>query len=724
MAQSSYLEGLTYKSGMQDSVRETKGGIPLYGGEPYAFEEWKLRVMTKFNAVSKEADEKQKSFKLGELGARILDGLSADALRIAMDMGSDALTKPDGVPVLVDKVEKSIMGQREDEARELHRIGARLGGPISRQPGERMINYTQRRRRWYQRIMILDSKTVISEILKSDYLLMNAGLSGDQEVFVKTAVGREFTYDSVEAELTRLYGRVHESEHRSRDRATESKSSGQFGYKASTQNRRFTDSRRHGGNHSSKGFRPRHTRHEPNKHRAYVAEADSDDESIDDRNEPSSSEEGHLQEEATSQEPPHEQEYLDAEDKIEQEICAAFVAVGLDLENKDVAQQASDCVHDEIHAYYSREEARNRGVPVSKSIHQFRPRLELTLQQRKDNVAKAKKNSKCNSCHKFGHWAGDPECENHKKQSGHQSSGHSGHHKGQSQSSQSSRPPQKKPPSGGGHRYGMMSVTLQSSSDSDSGDLKCHGNEPELKSCLKPPNPEPRLESTTLRWVPSEGNAADPASRGRDSAAISGVTAFCFMCKPYRWRKEGVAHCTSCQRLTCEKHLQVDGTCLGCAVIKPAYAEPMTCPKVDPSAGVPAGFGIALTMQETSPRVQELVDFCEAKAMKETTVTIQDEQPSLTAASCSKHVAIAESQDGQPSPTATSCRRHVVIAESSPEESQDGTAESSPEESQDGMSSADSSSQGEEDTVPGGAMAFMAKEDDKDMEEDLASIDR
>ena len=60
MAQSSYLEGLTYKSGTQENVRETKGGIPMYSGEPYAFEEWKLRVMTKFNAVSKEADEKQK----------------------------------------------------------------------------------------------------------------------------------------------------------------------------------------------------------------------------------------------------------------------------------------------------------------------------------------------------------------------------------------------------------------------------------------------------------------------------------------------------------------------------------------------------------------------------------------------------------------------------------------------------------------------------------------
>ena len=54
MAQSSYLEGLTYKSGTNENVRETKGGIPLYGGELYAFEEWKLRVMTKFNAARRQ----------------------------------------------------------------------------------------------------------------------------------------------------------------------------------------------------------------------------------------------------------------------------------------------------------------------------------------------------------------------------------------------------------------------------------------------------------------------------------------------------------------------------------------------------------------------------------------------------------------------------------------------------------------------------------------------
>ena len=670
MAQSSYLEGLTYKSGTQDNVRETKGGIPLYSGEPYAFEKWKLRVMTKFNAVSQEADEKQKSFKLGELGAKILDGLSADALRIAMDMGSEALTKPDGVPVLVDKVEKSIMGQREDEARELHRIGARLGGPISRQAGERMTNYTQRRRRWYQRIQILDSKTVISENLKSDYLLMNAGLSGDQEVFVKTAVGRDFTYDAVEAELVRLYGRIHEREHRSRDRATDRSS--QYGYKANTASRRFTDSRRHGGNHSSKGFRPKHTRHEPNHHRAYMAEADSDDASITDQNESSSSEEEHQKQEAISPEPHHENEYLDAEDKIEQDVCSAFVAVGLDLDNKEIAQQAADCVHDEIHAYYSREEARNRGVPVSKNIHQFRPRgLELTLQQRRDNVAKAKKNSKCNSCHKYGHWAGDPECENHKgKQSGQQGHGHHVQHK-----SQSSRPPQKKP--SGGHRYGMMSVTLPSSSDSDSSDLKCQEKEPELKSCLKSPTPEPEHDTIAFRWVPSEGNTADPASRG-DTRAI-----MCFMCKPYRWRKEGVAYCTSCHRMTCEKHLQVDGTCIGCAVIKPALAEL----QAGPSAGTPAGFGIATT---SSPRVQDLVNYYDAQTVANT---------------CKSHEKESTFHDEQPSPSAASCRKYVVIAESS-----------SVDESQDGVSSSQ-----DEDTVQDDSFAFMAKEDDAGMDEDLAS---
>ena len=163
MAQSSYLEGLTYHHGMHDGVRETKGGIPLYGGEPYAFEEWKLRVMTKYNAAKHESDEKIQNLKLGELGAKVLEGLSSDALRIAMDLGPEKMTKPDGVPVLVDKVENSIMGQREDEARELHRIGAKMGGPISRQASERMVNYTQRRRRWYQRIQLLDPKIIVPD---------------------------------------------------------------------------------------------------------------------------------------------------------------------------------------------------------------------------------------------------------------------------------------------------------------------------------------------------------------------------------------------------------------------------------------------------------------------------------------------------------------------------------------------------------------------------------
>ena len=46
LAQSSYLEGLTYRAGAHEGVKETKGGIPLYSGKPYAFEEWKLRAMT------------------------------------------------------------------------------------------------------------------------------------------------------------------------------------------------------------------------------------------------------------------------------------------------------------------------------------------------------------------------------------------------------------------------------------------------------------------------------------------------------------------------------------------------------------------------------------------------------------------------------------------------------------------------------------------------------
>ena len=75
----------------------------------------------------------------------------------------------------------------------------------------------------------------------------------------------------------------------------------------------------------------------------------------------------------------------------------------------------AECIHNEFTAFVAREQAHSRGVPLQRSIRSFRPPpSELTLQQRRDKIAIAKKNSTCRNCHKPGHWAAEcPEKKHH-----------------------------------------------------------------------------------------------------------------------------------------------------------------------------------------------------------------------------------------------------------------------------------------------------------------------
>ena len=83
---------------------------------------------------------------------------------------------------------------------------------------------------------------------------------------------------------------------------------------------------------------------------------------------------------------------------------------GVDLEDPEVAEEVSTCVHDELYGFYSRENAIAKGVPVQRRIHSFRPKSELSIDERKRNVEKAKANSHCRTCGRKAHWAGDPAC--------------------------------------------------------------------------------------------------------------------------------------------------------------------------------------------------------------------------------------------------------------------------------------------------------------------------
>ena len=98
------------------------------------------------------------------------------------------------------------------------------------------------------------------------------------------------------------------------------------------------------------------------------------------------------------------------EDQIEHDVVACFISSGCDLNDKEVAEEISNCVHDELFSSYSRDKAKSMGVPVQNKIHNFRPfKSELTIEDRKSAIAKAKANSTCRACGQVGHWAGNPE---------------------------------------------------------------------------------------------------------------------------------------------------------------------------------------------------------------------------------------------------------------------------------------------------------------------------
>ena len=75
-----------------------------------------------------------------------MEALEGDALRIAIEIGHDALHEPAGVELLLEKLEAAIpLGDRQDDTLDLFHLGGRKTGPLSRQKGESMVSYIARR---------------------------------------------------------------------------------------------------------------------------------------------------------------------------------------------------------------------------------------------------------------------------------------------------------------------------------------------------------------------------------------------------------------------------------------------------------------------------------------------------------------------------------------------------------------------------------------------------
>ena len=108
---------------------------------------------------------------------KILEGLRGDAFLLARDVGLDALTSEEGLEDLLQKMKAFVFPRANEEAKELFRAGQKHGGPLSRQAGESMLSYTNRRKRWWSALQELDSTMMLSNSLRAELLLELSGLS-------------------------------------------------------------------------------------------------------------------------------------------------------------------------------------------------------------------------------------------------------------------------------------------------------------------------------------------------------------------------------------------------------------------------------------------------------------------------------------------------------------------------------------------------------------------
>jgi hypothetical protein len=191
---------LFYPNRSEQETDLTKAGFLIYGGSIKDFHEWEFRSLTRVRATKE--DERW------QLGAKFLDSLHGGAYTLAEDLGSQALVQPDAIEKIAELVRGHIFPLTDQEAKELYRMGTAIGGALSRQPGESMVSYTNRRKRWYRKLKQLDKSVEISEGVLVDLLLDCSGLNRQEKLMVQTATHGNATW--------RMHGKIHVLESRGR----------------------------------------------------------------------------------------------------------------------------------------------------------------------------------------------------------------------------------------------------------------------------------------------------------------------------------------------------------------------------------------------------------------------------------------------------------------------------------------------------------------------------
>ena len=159
------LASLRFQRNAQD-YEESRQGMIVFVGD--AAHEWQFRLQIKKSLFTAE--------ELLALTATVVDASRGEALSCAMEIGPAKLMEAIGL-LLVQKVQERLFPQRTAEARELLKQGMRIGGPMSRVPGEPMTSYISRRRRWWTLVHEMDNTLELGDTVQGSVMLEQAGLS-------------------------------------------------------------------------------------------------------------------------------------------------------------------------------------------------------------------------------------------------------------------------------------------------------------------------------------------------------------------------------------------------------------------------------------------------------------------------------------------------------------------------------------------------------------------
>ena len=264
-----------------------------------------------------------------------------------------------------------ILVQKTAEARELLRQGMRIGGPMSRVPGEPMTSCISRRRRWWTLVHEMDNTLELGDTVQGSMMLEQAGLSRFEQNMVLTYTKGQRTMTAIAEALLEQHYDVH---HRGRETPTPT-----------------------GNSSSPNRWRRRDTT------RAYLAEAEPIKELADIT---AYGEEGMYYD--------GEQDEEEDDEIHETDFAALLGNSGEDPEADDALAEALQL---DAVAMVAWQRFNGKGKGKSKGKGKVKGKGKgknkgnnLSWEERKKRLAELKSRTNCQACGARGHWAGDDTC--------------------------------------------------------------------------------------------------------------------------------------------------------------------------------------------------------------------------------------------------------------------------------------------------------------------------